>query len=67
MRKYIVRVGYRDFYFDDINEATLFAKMGVTHIEEGEEILLRRKEEEPSNEADATATEEGSSERTIIV
>lgn len=49
MGRYVVRVGYRDFFFSDINEAAVFVKMGVEHIEDNEEMTIKRKKEEDSH------------------
>lgn len=49
MGRYVVRVGYRDFLFSDLTEAAFFAKMGVEHIEEGEELILKREKDEDSH------------------
>lgn len=63
MGRYVVRVGYRDFLFNDLTEAAFFAKMGVEHIEEGEELILtREKEEDSSTEPCAPDSKESSNE-----
>ena len=50
MRTYVVRVGYREFHFDNVVEAAHFINVGASHIEDGESLEIKAHDIEDASE-----------------